>query len=82
MTREEAARAAAEKCPWYARWWHARCRAIDESVMLPSIMDVAVASEERKLAAWELFKAQEGQEHWRCPCALLAAAEAGKGGRG
>lgn len=62
--------------PWN-RWWHQRLRDADRKFMLPLLMKQAFA--QRKAGAfseaWELFKAQPGQEHWHCACANAEFAE-------
>ena len=59
-------------CAWWVRWWHRRLRRIDKQVMLSAIALAAADRGEGIDAiadAWELFKADRGQEHWRCACA-------------
>lgn len=60
------------RCPWWIRWWHKRLRKADMQMMLPAIWSKVrhlPDGADRAQAAWELFKGQEGQEHWQCPCA-------------
>jgi hypothetical protein len=60
-------------CPWYQRWWHRQLRKADTRDMLPAIARAAVRhgyGQWTVSAVWESFKETDGQEHWRCACAL------------
>lgn len=54
-------------CNFIQRWWHRRLRNIDLTSMYPIIMTAAKTPEIGQ-AAWNIFKQQEGQEHWNCEC--------------
>ena len=54
-------------CSWWARMQHRRQRHLDVEEMWPSLLARAGSMEEARLA-WEVFLAQEGQEHWHCAC--------------
>lgn len=56
------------KCSWYSRWMHRRQRRIDLQFMLPALR-LKAGSERVAQAAFDIFKKQTGQEHWRCECA-------------
>lgn len=57
------------KCGLIARWWHARKRSIDRE-MVGNALIVACGSDTRRLQeTWHMFRHDQGQEHWQCPCA-------------
>jgi len=56
-----------ECCPWWLRGVHRRRRGADLEDMWRTLYARADTLEEARLA-WEVFRAQDGQEHWRCPC--------------
>jgi hypothetical protein len=53
-------------CGW-RRWWHARQRWTDIEIRWISLYARAESMEHARLA-WDVFIAQEGQDHWSCPC--------------
>jgi hypothetical protein len=68
-----------DACPWWIAWWHRRLRRMDHRVIWPSLRALADAREPTDseaavllaLRGWALFIQQDGQAHWRCPCAAL-----------
>ena len=56
-------------CPWWVRWWHRRLRILDVELMWVSLLDRADTEEEARVA-WDVFLAQEGQDHWHCACGI------------
>jgi hypothetical protein len=69
-------RKASGKCHWWNRWWHRKLRKIDRREMMPALERAAARygpaehAQEVLEIAWEGFKRDKGQEHWRCECAL------------
>lgn len=71
-------------CPWWIRWWHRRLRKFDERFLLTSLVKASLrygdtADSPIVTAAWEKFKSEEGQEHWRCRCAAADLKAKGQG---
>lgn len=59
-------------CPWWKRFVHRRQRENDRKFMVVAIRENAARSgrsEGHALAAWRVFMAQQGEDHWRCGCA-------------
>jgi hypothetical protein len=54
-------------CPWWIRWWHRRQRQADRAFIVPLLVGAARAETDAG-AAFRIFIAQPGQEHWWCPC--------------
>jgi hypothetical protein len=60
-------------CHWFARWLHAHRRSADAKFLIPAIIEASqnrtdLPANMRALAAFQLFCAESGQEHWNCPC--------------
>ena len=71
-------------CNWLQRWTHRRLRKADKRLVYPELTCQAVLRWTRDGSsgdpadyvdkAWAFFRAQPGQEHWRCACSTEEAA--------
>ena len=59
-------------CSVLVQWRHRRRRIADVEFMWPSLLERASSAEEARVA-WDVFRAGEGQEHWRCSCGRVVA---------
>jgi hypothetical protein len=63
-----------KNCPWWIRWLHRRLRRIDRLTILRRLEQHAAVAHfdtpDFARFAWEQFKQEKGQEHWRCSCAI------------